>query len=161
MTDKELRRLSRADLLELLLEQSREVERLKAELAEATGQLESRRLEVTRAGSIAEAALQLNGVFTAAQQAADQYVENVKRQFETVMRQFEAAQQKTEEMESRCRELETETRAKCLRMVQQAREQADACLRDARRQAERTRGPAAPRQEPGAEPPEQLGEEEP
>ena len=35
MTDKELRRLSRTDLLEMLLEQSKEVERLQQELAEA------------------------------------------------------------------------------------------------------------------------------
>lgn len=32
MTEKELRRLSRMDLLEMLLEQSREVERLQKEL---------------------------------------------------------------------------------------------------------------------------------
>ena len=40
MTDKELRRLSRTDLLEMLLEQSKEVERLQQELAEDRQQLE-------------------------------------------------------------------------------------------------------------------------
>lgn len=82
MTDKELRRLSRVQLLELLLEQSREVERLQAEVESLRQQLASRRLEVEAAGSIAEAALKLNGVFEAADAAAAQYLENVRRMAE-------------------------------------------------------------------------------
>ncbi|MCI9274458.1 MAG: DNA repair protein [Clostridiales bacterium] len=79
MTDKELRKLKRGELLEMLLEQSREMQKLKAELEKATGLLEERRLIIDSAGSIAEASLKLNGVFEAAQKAADQYLENVKR----------------------------------------------------------------------------------
>lgn len=80
MTDKELRRLSRTDLLEMLLEQSKEVERLQQELAEARQQLEERRIMTEEAGSIAEAALRINRVFEAAQAAADQYLENIRQQ---------------------------------------------------------------------------------
>ncbi len=79
MTDKELRRLSRAELLEMLLAQVEENERLKARLEEAERALEDRRLSVSRAGSLAEASLQLNDVFAAADRAARQYVENVQR----------------------------------------------------------------------------------
>lgn len=79
MTDKELRRLSRAELLEMLLAQVEENERLKARLEEAERALEDRRLAVSRAGSLAEASLQLNDVFAAADRAARQYVENVQR----------------------------------------------------------------------------------
>lgn len=79
MTDRELRRLSRADLLELLLVQAKENERLRAQLAQAREQLEDRRIEIERAGSIAEASLRLSGIFQAAQLAADQYLENVHR----------------------------------------------------------------------------------
>ena len=39
----------------------------------------SREIELEEAGSIAEAALRLNGIFEAAQEAADQYLANVKR----------------------------------------------------------------------------------
>ena len=39
MTDKELRKLKRADLLEILLVQSREIDRLKAELKKAKQEL--------------------------------------------------------------------------------------------------------------------------
>ncbi len=44
MTEKELRRLSRMDLLEMLLEQSREVERLQKELETVKNQLSDRRI---------------------------------------------------------------------------------------------------------------------
>lgn len=79
MTDKELKKLSRAELLELLLESNRENERLRKQLEKAKGLLASRVIEIENAGSIAEAALALNGVFQAAQLAADQYLENVRR----------------------------------------------------------------------------------
>lgn len=78
MTEKELRKLSRRDLLEMLLAQTKEVERLKKELDAANEALRSREILLANAGSIAEAALQLNGVFEAAQKAADQYLENIK-----------------------------------------------------------------------------------
>ncbi|MDO5785622.1 MAG: DNA repair protein [Eubacteriales bacterium] len=79
MTDQELRKLSRADLLELLLRQSKENEQLREQLKQAQEQLASREIKIDNAGSIAEAALQLNGVFEAAEQAAAQYLENVRR----------------------------------------------------------------------------------
>lgn len=79
MTDKELKKLSRAELLELLLESNRENERLRKQLEKAKGLLANRAIEIENAGSIAEAALALNGVFEAAQKAADQYLENVRR----------------------------------------------------------------------------------
>ena len=62
------------------LEQSKEVERLQQELAEARQQLEERRIMTEEAGSIAEAALRINRVFEAAQAAADQYLENIRQQ---------------------------------------------------------------------------------
>ncbi len=79
MTDREMKRLSRRELLELLLEERRENERLSAELREANERLGSRQIDLESAGSIAEAALRLNGVFAAAQAAADQYLENARR----------------------------------------------------------------------------------
>lgn len=42
-----------------------------------------RMIELTEAGNIAEAALRLNGIFEMAQQAADQYLMNVKRYAES------------------------------------------------------------------------------
>lgn len=79
MTDKELRKLKRSELLQMLIVQIEENERLKHLLEEQRHQLEDRQIAIEQAGSIAEAALMLNGVFEAAQSAAQQYLENVQR----------------------------------------------------------------------------------
>lgn len=79
MTEREMKKLSRVDLLELLLEERRENERLRVKLEEANARLADRTIQLEQAGSIAEAALQLNGVFQAAEAAAAQYLESVRR----------------------------------------------------------------------------------
>ena len=78
MTDKELRRLSRSELLEMLIAQTEENRQLKIRLERAEAQLRDRRIAAEKAGSLAEAALQLNHVFEAADKAAQQYLENVR-----------------------------------------------------------------------------------
>lgn len=79
MTDKELKRLSRAELLEMLLAQMKENEKLKTRLDEMQTQLDDRQIMIDEAGSIAEAALKLSGVFQAAEDAAARYLENIQR----------------------------------------------------------------------------------
>lgn len=73
-----LRKLSKLQLLELLAQQERELQTLRKELEEKNAALEDRRIQIETTGSIAEAALKLNGVFEAAQRAADQYLESLK-----------------------------------------------------------------------------------
>ena len=77
MTDKQLKKLKKVELLELMLTQSREIDRLKEELEETKKQLASKQLLIGNCGSIAEAALAINHVFEDAQKAADLYLENV------------------------------------------------------------------------------------
>lgn len=72
-----LKKLSRQDLLEMLIESEKHVEQLEKELEEAKDQLSDRRIMIENSGSIAEAALKLSGIFEAAQAAADQYLENI------------------------------------------------------------------------------------
>ncbi len=79
MTDNQLKKLNRAELLELLLEQSREIDRLQAELEETREALQERNLKIESCGSIAEAAAEVNSLFHAAQRAADMYLLNVQR----------------------------------------------------------------------------------
>ncbi len=78
MTDKELRRLRRVDLLEMLVEQMKENAALQKQNEELQAGLEERRIKLSNAGSIAEAALQLSGVFESAQEACDRYLESVR-----------------------------------------------------------------------------------
>ncbi len=79
MTDKELKKLNRTKLLKMLLEVERENETLRARNAELEEKMSRRELQIASAGSIAEASLKLNGIFEAAQKAADQYLYNVRR----------------------------------------------------------------------------------
>lgn len=80
MAEKDLRRLSKTDLLELLIEQGRENLALKQRLEAAEAELAQRRLDIAQSGSIAEASLKLSGVFEAAQKAIDLYRENCERE---------------------------------------------------------------------------------
>lgn len=82
MTDKELRRLSRAELLQMLITQMEENERLNSRIEEMQNELDQRQIAIENSGSIAEAALKLNGVFEAADKAVKQYIESVKQMTE-------------------------------------------------------------------------------
>lgn len=77
-----LKKLKRDELLELLLEQTKRAEALEEQLRLKDEQLKNKEIAVSEAGSLAEAALRLNGVFEAAQQAADQYLQNIKKRAE-------------------------------------------------------------------------------
>lgn len=77
MTHKELKRLRRSDLMEMLLELSKENLRLQEELQEANRKLEEREIAIAECGSLAEAALKLNRIFEDAQAACDQYRYNL------------------------------------------------------------------------------------
>lgn len=99
MREKALKRLSRAELLELLLRQTRETERLQEQLAEAEAKLAQRYLKIHEAGDLANAVLAVNGVMEAAQNAAKQYLENMQA-------------------------MEAETKARCEQMLRLAEEEA-------------------------------------
>ena len=113
MKDRELRRLSRTDLLELLLAQRKENEQLRCILDETQSQLADRTIKIDNAGSIAEASLQLSGIFTAAQDSCQYYMENIKLL--------------SERQTKICQQMEAETREKCDRMVAEAELKAQQC----------------------------------
>jgi cell division septum initiation protein DivIVA len=117
MTEKELKNLNRADLLEMLLSLSKENEQLKEQLEEAQKKVENKKITVKQLGNIAEASLQLNGVFTAAQAACDQYIENVKMMVTQHKKQ--------------CAKQEKETTQECERMLQEASQQSVGILAEA------------------------------
>lgn len=72
MTTRELKRLSRAQLLQLLIAQMEENRELRRKL-------ENRQLIMENTGSLAEAALKISGIFEAADTAAQIYLESVER----------------------------------------------------------------------------------
>ena len=119
MTDNDLKKLNRAELLELLVEQSKKIDQLQAQLDEANRKLADRQIEIDKAGSIAEASLRLSGVFQAAEEAAEQYLENIRRlsgeQEKVCARMEEESKKKARAMllktEERCRAREREADA--------------------------------------------------
>ena len=78
MADRELRRMRRTELVEIIYALKQSEDQLKAENAALTAQLQERQIHIENAGSIAQAALELNKVFEAAQTAADEYLHSVQ-----------------------------------------------------------------------------------
>jgi vacuolar-type H+-ATPase subunit H len=78
MTEKDFKKLTRRQLLELLLVQTQRADSLEEELELTKSKLQSKLLSEKESGSIAEAALKLNGIFEAADSAAAQYLENIR-----------------------------------------------------------------------------------
>ena len=125
MTERELQKLTRQDLLELLLEVEKENEALRAEAETLRAEAADKRLLLNKVGSIAEASLLVNGVFSAAQAAADQYVLNVKRICEErseLVRQANDVMQKAREDADKMR---AETEDICRKMIRRAKEESD------------------------------------
>ena len=77
VADASLRKLSRRDLLELLVEMSEENDRLKARVAELEDRLASKELCVKEAGSLAQVAAEVSELLLAAQETADLYLHNL------------------------------------------------------------------------------------
>lgn len=78
MTDKEFKRLSRAQLIEIIYQLQLQVDALEERNKALETSLEDKRLRIENAGNIAEAALVVNDWFQTAQNAADQYLAEIK-----------------------------------------------------------------------------------
>lgn len=114
MTEKELKKLNRSELLEILVAQGEKIETLEQQLADAQKALQDRRIEISPCGSIAEAALKLNHIFEDAESAAAQYLESVRLQEKTAGRIISDAEDraaqilKDAELQSEARKEQTE-----------------------------------------------------
>ena len=113
MTEKELKKLGRGELIELLLVQKKENDQLQLEFEKAKEQLANRKLVLDRAGSIAEASLQLTDIFQAAQESCSLYMENIEQ---LSIRQEEICAKMQQDCEVLCQQKEKETAEKCERM---------------------------------------------
>lgn len=106
MTDRELKKLNRAELLEMMIALTKENEELKNKIEAQQQQLDDKNLSISTAGSIAEASLKVNGIFEAAQAAAEQYLMNIRNQ------------------EQICKGMQLEAEAKAAQTVAMAEEKA-------------------------------------
>jgi hypothetical protein len=70
--------IKKRDLLEIMLRQGEEIDKLRAQVAELETKLEDRQFSINRAGSIAEASLAVTDIFKEAEKAAMIYLENIR-----------------------------------------------------------------------------------
>ena len=78
MTDKEFKRLNRAQLIEIIYQFQMKVDTLTEQNQELERELADKRLRLNNAGNIADAALEINDCFRSAQNAAEQYLNEIK-----------------------------------------------------------------------------------
>ena len=107
MTDKEFHRLSRAQLIDIIYQFQMKQEELVAENEQLKKALADRRVRVSEAGNLAEAALAIHNVMQSAQDAAALYLEEV-------------------------RIMQEETREECQRLLESAKAEAELILTRAR-----------------------------
>lgn len=103
MTDKEFKRLSRAQLIDIIYEFQLKQDELTAENERLKKELADKRIRMSNVGNIAEASLEIHNVMQAAQAAAEQYLEEI-------------------------RTIRAGTEERCQQLVQKAQQEADAIL---------------------------------
>lgn len=140
MTDKELSKLRRTELLEMLISQGKENVKLQEQLDQAQAALEARRLDIQQAGTMADAAMKLNDVFGAAQRAIDLYTENVNRQ---CAERDEQSRQALEEAKAYAEQTVTDADERAQWLLTAARDQAAHILQEAHAEAKKLTGNAA------------------
>lgn len=78
MTDKEFKRLSRAQLIDIIYQFQLQIDTLTEQKQVLERELADKRLRLSNAGNIAEAALEITDCFLSAQNAAEQYLNEIK-----------------------------------------------------------------------------------
>lgn len=111
MTDKDLKKLNREDLLILLAEQTARANALEEKL-------NSKQLSINESGTLAEASLKLSGIFQAADDAVATYVENIK-----LLNDRQATV---------CQEMEAISKRNAEKLIQDAEKEAAAIIQNAK-----------------------------
>ena len=86
LTEKELRKLNRFQLLELLVMQTEQNELLQKQLEELKNKRVEDMTQISQMGSVAEASVQISGLFSAAQSTADMYLKESKKRAEEIVK---------------------------------------------------------------------------
>lgn len=83
MTDKEFKRLSRSQLIDIIYQFQLKQEELAAENEKLKRALADKRILVNNSGNIAEAALEIHNVMQSAQSAAEHYLEEIQHRVDS------------------------------------------------------------------------------
>lgn len=121
MTDREFKRLNRSQLIEIIYQFQIKVEELTNENQTLNAALEDKRLRITQAGNIANAALEVNQVMQAAQNAAQQYLDEIKALYS--------------EIDCECENIRAKANAEADAVIRKAKAEAEAIVQKARAEA--------------------------
>ena len=77
MVSKELKRLSRRELVDIIYQLKKNEQELQDQISSLQESLQERRIRMSVAGSIAEAATDITNIFAAAQRTADLYLQEI------------------------------------------------------------------------------------
>ena len=87
MIRKELKKLNRRELVDIIYQMKKNEQDLQKKIAALEETLQEKRIRISKAGSIAEAAASITDVFSAAQKSADLYLQEIACRREETERQ--------------------------------------------------------------------------
>ena len=116
MNEKDFKRLGKNELINMIYQLKKTEEELRQQLDEKDSLLKKRDLKIEKSGSIAEAALAVNEIFESAQQAADDYLRQIRANHAEIESRCAAM---LEETEAKCKAREEETETKCRKKEQE------------------------------------------
>ena len=102
MISKELKRLSRRELVDIIYQLKKNEQELQEEIESLKKEIQDRRIRISVAGSIAEAAMSVTEVFSAAQTSADIYLREISEMRDDAEKEYA---RKIEEAEKKVKEI--------------------------------------------------------
>lgn len=109
MINKELKKLNRRELVDVIYQLKKNEEQMQQQIAALEAELQDRRIHLSVAGSIAEAATDITGIFSVAQTTADLYLSEIAA-------------------------MKADTQRKCEKMIEEAKKKVETILNDGKRQ---------------------------
>ena len=89
MISKELKKLNRRELVDVIYQLKKNEEQMQEKIASLEAELQDRRIHLSVAGSIAEAATDITGIFSVAQSTADMYLSEIASMKDDAQREYE------------------------------------------------------------------------
>lgn len=77
MINKELKRLSRRELVDIIYQMKKNEQEMQDKITALENEIKDKRIRISQAGSIADAAVNVTNVFSAAQVTADMYLSEI------------------------------------------------------------------------------------
>ncbi len=110
MISKELKRLSRRELVDIIYQLKKNEQEMQEEIESLKNELQDKRIRISTAGSIADAAMSVTNVFSTAQMTADIYLREIAYMKEETEKECE---KKIEDAEKKVKEILADGEKKC------------------------------------------------